>query len=45
MIAREVGPDANEVILQSLQGISQQLSAFARSTEAQFRSWTRGWCR
>ena len=38
VIAREVGPDANEVILQSLQGISQQLSAFARSTEAQFRS-------
>jgi hypothetical protein len=38
VIAREVGPDANEVILQSLQGISQQLSAFARSTEAQFRT-------
>jgi hypothetical protein len=31
------GPDANALILQGLQGVSQQLSAFAAATAAQFR--------
>ncbi|WP_028062941.1 hypothetical protein [Solirubrobacter soli] len=30
------GPDANALILQGLQGVSQQLSAFATATSAQF---------
>ena len=31
------GPDADALILQGLQGVSMQLAAFARATEAQFR--------
>ena len=31
------GPDANALILEGLQGVSQQLSAFANATAAQFR--------
>jgi hypothetical protein len=39
VIARETaGPDANALILEGLRGVSQQLSAFARATETQFRN-------
>ncbi|HEY6891027.1 MAG TPA: hypothetical protein VI300_24705, partial [Solirubrobacter sp.] len=34
--ASAAGPDANALILQGLQGVSQQLSAFAMATSAQF---------